>query len=189
MPGKRDPRGKWWEWSGGCDPMEVLSPEEGYTETVLEYVWKLPRGEASFVTVIVPEQFERPSLAAALAHRSAFSLKLRLLAEPGVAIADIPVVSGTTTAPKRVVCRVLVSGVHGATLRALNDVRTLGFDDARAVFFAFDPEEARALHREWKRQRVDFPLEVVEAPFRDLGEPLLAHLREITCDPTRLPWS
>ena len=68
-------------------------------------------------------------------------------------------------------------------MRALNYVRTLGFADARALFFAFDLEEARAIRREWKWEAVEFPLEVVEAPFRDLGEPLLAHLREITSDP------
>src|SRR5207247_8677866 len=35
LPGKRDPRGKWWEWSGGCGPMEGLSTVAGYTGTVL----------------------------------------------------------------------------------------------------------------------------------------------------------
>ena len=32
---------------------------------------------------------------------------------------------------------------------------------------------------DWQRQG-DIPLEVVEAPFRDLGDPLRAYLRELT---------
>ena len=30
---------------------------------------------------------------------------------------------------------------------------------------------------------LDLPLEIVEAPYRDVGKPLLAHLRKITADP------
>ena len=37
--------------------------------SVLEYVWALPRGESQFVTVIVPEQFRRRSLAGRSAGR------------------------------------------------------------------------------------------------------------------------
>ena len=36
----------------------------------------------------------------------------------------------------------LVSGAHAASLRAVNYARTLGLADTRAVFFAFDSEEA-----------------------------------------------
>ena len=182
MPGKRDPRGRWWEFSGGLGPLEVLSPEEGWTDAVLEYVWKLPRGESSFVTVVVPEQFERPSLLEEVANRRAFSLKLRLLAEPGVVITDVPLV-GAGWPAKRAVCRVLVSGANGASLRALNYVRSLGFEDALAVFFAFDEDESHRIRREWSWRDVDFPLDIVEAPYRDMGEPLLRYLREITSDP------
>src|SRR4051812_44829773 len=59
----RDPRGHWWEASGGAQPIEVLPAAEG--DAALEVIWTLPRGESQFVTVVVPEQFERPSLFAA----------------------------------------------------------------------------------------------------------------------------
>ena len=38
------------------------------------------------------------------------------------------------------------------------------------------------MRAEWQRREVDIPLDVIEAPFRDLGEPLLAYLRELTDD-------
>ena len=63
--------------------LEVLAPEDGRAEAVIEYLWALPRGESNFVTVIIPELFRRRSLLAALSRRTEFSLKVRLLREPG----------------------------------------------------------------------------------------------------------
>lgn len=149
---------------------------------MLEYVWGFPRGESDFVNVVVPELFRRPSLFEALRHRTAFALKLRLLQEPGVVVTDVPLVEGEPATASRVIGVILVSGVHGASLRAVNYARSIRLDETRAVFFAFDAEEARRIRAEWQRREVDIPLDVIEAPFRDLGEPLLAYLRELTDD-------
>src|SRR6266540_4942139 len=127
--------------------LQVLEPEDGRVDAVIEYLWALPRGESNFVTVVIPELFKRRSLVAAVSRRTEFSLKLRLLTEPGVVITDVPVLAqnGGLPEPKRAVCRILVSGAHAASMRAVNYARTLGFDDTRAVFFAFDHEEAQRL--------------------------------------------
>jgi amino acid transporter len=162
--------------------LERLPAAEGAVEAVLEYVWGFPRGESDFVNVVVPELFHRPSLFEALRNRTAFSLKLRLLQEPGVVVTDVPLVEGEPAVGSRVVGAILVSGVHGASLRAINYARSLQLDETRAVYFAFDAEEARRMRAEWQRREVDIPLDVVEAPFRDLGEPLLAYLHELTGD-------
>jgi amino acid transporter len=165
--------------------LEVLKPEDGRTEAVIEYLWALPRGESNFVTVIIPELFRRPSLVAALARRTEFSLKLRLLTEPGVVITDVPVLAKTAElhTPKRAACRILVSGAHAASLRAAHYAATLGFADTRAVFFATDADEVKRLKLEWEKRRMPVPLEIEQAPYRDLGEPLLRNLRRITSDP------
>jgi hypothetical protein len=165
--------------------LEVLRPEDGRADAVIEYLWALPRGESNFVTVIIPELFRRPSLVSAVARRTEFTLKLRLLTEPGVVITDVPVLArnGATGPPRRASCRILVSGAHAAAMRAVNYARTLGFDDTRAVFFAFDAEEAEVLRRNWGERGIRMPLEVEEAPFRDIGDPLLQYLRGITADP------
>src|SRR5207244_3223947 len=60
---------------------------------------------------------------------------------------------------------------------------TLGFDDTRAVFFAFDADEARRLRNQWAEAGMSLPLEVEEAEYRDIGDPLLTYLRRITADP------
>jgi hypothetical protein len=68
-------------------------------------------------------------------------------------------------------------------MRAVNYARTLGFEDTRAVFFAFDADEAEQLRGEWADRGMALPLEVEEAHFRDIGDPLLRYLRRITADP------
>jgi hypothetical protein len=175
----RDPRGAWWAFSGGADPLELLEAESP-ADAVLERVWSLPRGESQFVTVVVPEQFRRRSLRVALT-RPELRLKLRLHTETGVVVADVPAVGPDEPELRRVVCRVLVSGAHAASMRAVNYARSLGVE-ARAVSFAFDDLEAKSLRRDWDRLGAPLPLDVHEAPFRTLGDPLLAYVRELTAD-------
>jgi amino acid transporter len=165
--------------------LEVITPEDGRADAVIEYLWALPRGESNFVTMIIPELFRCRSLLAALSRGTELSLKVRLLREPGVVISDVPVLAGNGEAapPKRVVCRILVSGAHAASMRAVNYAGTLGVENTRAVFFAFDSEEADRLRKEWLDLGMSLPLEIEEAPFRDMGDPLIRYLREITADP------
>jgi amino acid transporter len=165
--------------------LEIVRPEDGRADAVIEYLWSLPRGESNFVTTIIPELFRRPSLLAAMTRRTEFSLKLRLLTEPGVVISDVPVLSRAATdwhPPRRAACRILVSGAHAASMRAVNYAGTLGFADTRALFFAFEAGEADWIRSEWRARAMPIPLEVEEANFRDLGDPLLRYLRSITAD-------
>jgi hypothetical protein len=162
-------------------PLESLDPSLGVTDAVLEQVWRLPRGESDFVTVVVPEQFESESLLEQARRPHELSLKLRLLAEPGVVVADVPSVRGRDGATREeLVARVLVSGVNATTMRAVNYASSLGIADVRAVHFAFSPEEGAAVREEWARRGPRIPLEVDEAPYRDIGRPLLGYLRSLT---------
>jgi amino acid transporter len=164
--------------------LERLDPELGVTEAVLEQVWRLPRGESDFVTVVVPEEFERESLLEQLRHPRELALKLRLLFEPGIVVADVSSVRGRTNgAPGRLVARVLVSGVDAASMRAVNYASSLELEDVRAVHFAFSADDSAAMRDEWDRYGPRIPLEVDEAPFRDVGQPLLSYLRGLTAEP------
>jgi amino acid transporter len=179
----RDLRGRWWDWSGGGTVIDALEREDSPADAVLDYVWQIPRGESSFVTVVVPEQFKRASLLTAVSRRTAFSLKLRLLREPGVVITDIPLVGPDHPLPTKLVCRVFVSGAHAASLRASNYAQTLGIKDTSAVSFAFDAAEAQRMRFDWAALGTDLPLEIDEAHYRDIGDPLLRYVRELTADP------
>ena len=174
---------RWFRFSDERSHLQVLDGSFGVTEAVLEQVWRLPRGESSFVTVVIPEFFRRPSLFEVFKHPRELLLKLRLLAEPGVVVADVPAVAGANgTLPERAVVRVLVSSVNASSMRAVNYARTLGIKDTRAVSFAFSPEDGEDLRREWVAHGPRIPLEIDEAPYRDIGAPLRAYLRELTAD-------
>jgi amino acid transporter len=188
-PGRRtDPaiRPRWFDYAPNGPKLERLSIDEGRTHAVLEEVWRLPRSESDFVTVVVPEQFRGRSLLSA-ATRTSFRLKLRLLSEPGTVIADVPVVSrrrspeGAT--PSRLVVRVLLSDIHAGSVRALSYAESLGIEDTRAVSFAFDSDEANLLADRWARTGMTMPLDLSDAPYRDVGTPLLAYVRELTAEP------
>jgi len=163
----------------------VLSCDEGRMHALLEEVWQLPRGEPDFVTLVVPEQFEKPSLLSA-AGRTSFRLKLRLLSEPGVVVTDVPAVSASPKpegrTPKRLLVRVLLADIHAGSLRAINYAQSLGVEDTRAVSFAFDEEEAAKIESAYVAAGVGLPLDLSDAPYRDVGTPLLSYLRELTAD-------
>jgi amino acid transporter len=187
-PGRRtDPglRARFRDLTNIRPDLEVLPPRDGRVEAVIDYLWALPHGESQFVTVIVPELFKRRSLVSALLRRTEFKLKLRLPIEADVAVTNVPVLDADETdgPPQRVACRILASGGHAATMRAVHYAGTLGFEDTKAIFFAFDSDEAAAVAQQWRERAIPAELEIDEAPFRDLGEPLLRYLRDITADP------
>jgi hypothetical protein len=178
-------RPRWWDFAQGEPKLEVLSCDEGRMHALLEEVWQLPRGESDFVTLVVPEQFEKPSLLSA-AGRTSFRLKLRLLSEPGVVVTDVPAVSASPKpegrTPKRLLVRVLLADIHAGSLRAINYAQSLGVEDTRAVSFAFDEEEAAKIESAYVAAGVGLPLDLSDAPYRDVGTPLLSYLRELTAD-------
>jgi hypothetical protein len=179
---------QWHDLTGGSVPVTVLAIGERRSDTVLEHIWALPRGESNFVTVVIPEQFKRRSLVAELLQGTELALKVRLLREPGVAISDVTATAPqdgaeSLPAPKRLVCRVLVADAHAATIRALNYASTLHIEDTHAVSFAFDEDEARRVGDDWRRHHLEAELEVVDAPYRDISFPLLRYLRALTADP------
>jgi amino acid transporter len=182
--GESDPgiRPRFFSRFEGAPHLKVIPAEDGPVDGLLEYIWRFPRGEGSFVTVVIPELFRKPSLASAV-RRKTFPLKLRLVDEPGVVVTDVPRFEDESFTPKRSVGLVPVSGVHAASLRAIRYAETLPLDELRAVFFAFSSEEAERFRRDWEKWELEMPVEIHEAPYRDLGDPLLQRIRKVTIDP------
>jgi hypothetical protein len=67
-------------------------------------------------------------------------------------------------------------------MKAIGYARSLEIEDTRAVSFAFDPEEAERFERDYVRAGVELPLDLSDAPYRDVGTPLLSYIRELTAD-------
>ncbi|HJP66666.1 MAG TPA: hypothetical protein VKA30_10235, partial [Actinomycetota bacterium] len=187
-PEATDLASRWRSLSRTDVELELL-PGGHPSKAVIEYIRTIPREPGDFVTVVIPETYERRSLLAAIRNRDTFLLKLRLLSEPGVVITDVPVVKGEREVktipvlPLRTVALVFVSGVHDATERAVNYARSLQASESRAVYFALDPTEIELVQREWQRRNIQMELDIVEAPFRDLGPPMLEEVRRVTAQP------
>ena len=185
-----DLRERWRTFSRSDVELDVLDAKNGdAVRTLIAYIRAIPREEQDFVTVVVPEQLTKRSFVAAFRKRQSFGLKLRLLREPQVVVADVPVLvtaadAGRTDVrpmiPRRTEALVFVSSVNDAAMRALNYARSLRATRARAVFFALDPEQATEIQRQWEEFRVPLELDIVEAPFRELDAPILEELRRVT---------
>ena len=175
-------RPRWFHHTDGSPELEILDPSLGATDSVLEQVWRLPRGDSEFVTVVIPELFRSDSILEQRRRPLELLLKLRLVAEPGVVVADLPLVPGRGGTTNKLIARVIVSGVDAASMRAANYASALDIDDTRAVHFAFSASDAHDVRREWSSHGARIPLEVDEAPYRDLGKPLLRYLRDLTAD-------
>ncbi|MDQ4005003.1 MAG: APC family permease, partial [Actinomycetota bacterium] len=182
---------RWKEMAPEAPPLTLLG-SRGQVDAIVEYVREIPREPDDFITVVIPELFERRSLFGALLKPVTFRLKLRLLAESQVVITDVPVlvedsrlvgVDGSALIPERMEAVVFVASVQDSAVRAVNYAMTLNAHETRAVFLATEPEEAPEFLEAWARRGIGVQLDVVEAPFRDLGPPLLEEVRRITDQP------
>lgn len=172
---------------------ELIPASEGSPITnVVRLIRRFPRDPGDFVTVVIPEMFRKPSLIQATLKPVTFRLKVRLLSEPQVVITDVPVlaedgrpigVDGLPLIPERIEALVFVASVHDATVRAINYAESLNAHKTRAIFLATEPEETPGFLDEWARRGIGVQLDVVEAPFRDLGPPLLEEVRRVTSHP------
>jgi amino acid transporter len=171
-------------------PLDVLPRSDGNALDLLRpYLRGIRRGEGDFVTVVLPELVEEPSLLYLLRRRDLVRLKSGLLRERGIVVTDVPVVreqgqllgvDGLPLVPPRTVALVLVSAVHDATARAVNFARSLQAAETRGLYFALDPGGTAEIQNQWWDQGFDVPLDLVEAPFRDLTGPLLDEVRRFS---------
>jgi amino acid transporter len=143
-----------------------------------------------FLTAVIPEVLRSRSLLLELIRRpSRHRLKASLLTEPGVQVLDVPVVMedievGVDQAhePARNYAVVLVSGVSNAVLQAIEYAETLRPTDIRAVTFGLDPEATSEIGDAWLKSRIPHPLEIDDAPFRDIGQSLVDYVRRFHPD-------
>ena len=168
--------------------LELLrGADEHPVRSVLRYLKDRP-SSADYVTVVIPEVVSSGSLWQLMRHRSAFLMKTSLLFQPGIVVTNVPLVPGEphVGAGARPVERprgeviVPVSSVQDATVRAVIYAKSLQPSSIEAIHMATDPEEIPGVVEGWHDRRMDVPLVLVEAPFRDLGPPLLEEIRSRT---------
>ena len=168
---------RWFDFTGG-EPRLDVARRERPAQVVLDEIARLrERREDVIVTVVLPEQFRKRSLLAA-AQRAQFRLKIRLLVEPGVVVADVPAVTSerrpeghVPDAARRCACSP-GSPTRRPCARS-STPRASGADDLRAVHFG---------ERDWSDDDLGIPVD--DAPLDGrLGDSILTYVRRLTADP------
>jgi hypothetical protein len=167
---------RWFEYTGGDPRLDVRPAGTDAAGVLLEEIARLrAESDDTIVTVVLPEQFRKRSLLAA-AQRAQFRLKLRLLVEPRVVVADVPTVASSRRPegriPERLAVRVLAGQLDDATRRAAEYARGVGSDDVRAVHFG---------DREWDDDQLGLPVDDAPCEGR-LGDAVLDYVRGLTAE-------
>jgi amino acid transporter len=181
----------WRAFAGeAAPPLEALG-NGGLTSSVRAYVRRLHPGPDDVVTVMIPEIVEEGLVRYLVGKRSLVRLKAGMLQEHRVVVTDVPIDLGPDQhrdvakplIPQKTVAIVFVSTVNDATLRAINYARTLAPTFERAIYFDLDPEKSQRIEAAWFEAGLEVPLDIVEAPFRDLTRPMLDEVRKFSRHP------
>jgi amino acid transporter len=179
---------RWPGFAPRLGSLQHVEVDEGRPARALRKRLRSLREDGSaFVTVIVPEELPSRSLVRQLGRRWGFWLKVSLFFEVGIVVTDVPLlpeerssVSARPVEPTWHVVLIPVSGAHAVTVRAVSYALSLEAAEIEAVFLSTDRGEEQEVAREWIEWRMDIPLSIVDAPFRDLGEPMLEEVRRYT---------
>jgi amino acid transporter len=188
---------RWRRFAVGAPDLEPLPVEGGdLLGAVRMCIHGIAGRRRDFVTVVIPEVLRTDGLLSYLfRNRTLVRLKAGLLREPNVVVADVPFPAGEKAMvgpdgrpliPQRTVALVFVSAIHDATIRAVNYAQSLDAAETRAIYFDMDPEQEYRLEHEWAERGLGIPLDIVEAPFRDLTGPMLDEVRRYTKRPDTL---
>jgi hypothetical protein len=81
--------------------------------------------------------------------------------------------------PSRVHAIVLVSKIHKPTLRALAYARATRPSKLEAITVNVEPDETKALQEEWDRRDIPVHLKVLDSPYREITQPVVAYVKSI----------
>jgi amino acid transporter len=93
--------------------------------------------------------------------------------------------SSSRVLPSRVHAVVLVSKLHRPTLRALAYARASRPSALEALSVNVDPDDTKALLRQWEERGIPVPLKVLDSPYREITRPVLDYVRSLRRDSPR----
>jgi amino acid transporter len=172
-------------------PLTILEDKDGVSKAIKTYLAerrkKLPPND--FLSLVIPELLNRRGLWEILRRPSIHRLKASFLGERDVQIVDLPVLRedvdpswDETVEPARHYVIVLLSGLHNASLQAIEYAETLNPHDVRALSFGLDPAATDELAADWMSHKVPMPLELEDSPYRDIGQSLVKYVRRLRPD-------
>ncbi len=182
-------RNQWRSFAGADTPTPEPLLGGSLLSSIRAFVRAIDLGPGDDVNLVVPEIVRDEGLVRYLfRRRELVRLKASILREGNVTVTDVPVVlepgdpigAGRVQIPPRTVTLLFVSSVNAVTLRATRYVVSLRATETRAVHFELDAAQARRVEEAWFDAELEIPLDVVEAPFRDLSVPMLEEVRRFS---------
>jgi amino acid transporter len=180
---------RWRAFASSAPPLEPLG-SGSLLKTVRAFVRRLELGPDDVVTIMVPEIVGQSLVRYLIGKNAIVRLKAGLLREARVVVTDVPVSDQDPHAdmakpliPQKTVALIFVSSASDVTIRAINYARTLDATVIRAIYFDLDPEQAHRIEESWFNLGLDVPLDIVEAPFRDLTRPMLDEVHRYSTHP------
>jgi amino acid transporter len=175
-----------WEGMNVKTPIEPVGDK---VSDVLNFVRAMDPQSEDPVTVIFPDPHYQTWFGQFYKNRSILKLKQKFLYESGTVLIGIPYnpmkdpEPRRLQAPTRLALVVVVSSVNRASVRAIQYARSLLPSELKAMSIQTEPGDAAKLTAEWGKLGIGVPLEVVDAPFRDLVDPLKKELRALRTSP------
>ena len=166
-------------------PLEVLHGESvPVSRRVVERIRReRDDNPGTLITVVLADRVRSRSPFRLFAHRNSLLIRSRLLFERRVVVTDLNVLrrsrrSRLTLAPVGHIEQVvLVSDMTRPVREALNYARSLG-PPVTAVHIDVNAYQRERLENQWESAGFEFPLVVLDSPYRSIGEPLVQYLRE-----------
>jgi amino acid transporter len=187
-----DAAAAWMEVAPRFGELELLPHADHHlVREVKRVIRAQPRDPDGFVTLVVPEVIEGSLFSYLIRRPTSWLLKAALLFEPGAVVTDVAFIreredenmTSRPVEPDRNVVLVPVPGVQDAVVRAVVYARSLRAVHTEALMMVSDLVDQEGVIEEWHERGLQIPLVMVEAPFRDLGPPLLAEIRRHTAKP------
>lgn len=141
------------------------------------------------ITVVLPDPQYPGWLEQLARNRLSFKVKRAFLYTPNTVLVSVPFHPASEPEPERLKAPgrlsliVFVSGVHRATVQALEYARSLNPSELKAMTIQTHASEVQRLDQEWTDWQIDIPLEIVDSPYRGLMLPLLREVRELRPNP------
>ena len=74
---------------------------------------------------------------------------------------------------------ILVGSVHKGVIKALHYAKSLRPNHLTALYVAFDDADSERMQNEWRRFKIDVPLEIVKSPYRELTQQVEVFLDDL----------
>ncbi len=167
----------------------LIEPVGDHISNVRRFVRSMDPQSEDPVTLIFPDPHYRTWFGQVFKNRELLKLKRVFLYESGTVLISIPhnpekePEPKRLQAPTRLALVVVVSSVNRVTARAIQYARSLHPSELKAMSIQTEPGDAAKLTGQWGSLGIDVPLEVVDAPFRELIDPLKRELREMRSSP------